>query len=90
MKLNEYYRDTELVVRCPVGGAIDQELQRQLRYVRLTVFSDSALVLTVEGEIEDCFPPSACVEHRATALEAIKVRNAVTAARLASEEGVWP
>jgi hypothetical protein len=59
MKLREYYRDNELRVRCPINSAVDIELQRQTAYaMTLPALAKTITVCIVEGEQEDCFPPS--------------------------------
>lgn len=62
MQLREYYCDGKLKVICPIGGAVDKELQRQVRYCLETGYNRSLVtVCVVEGELEDCFP--ACVRE---------------------------
>jgi hypothetical protein len=59
MQLREYYRDNELRIRCPINSAVDLELQRQTAYaMTLPALAKTITVCIVEGEREDCFPPS--------------------------------
>jgi hypothetical protein len=61
MQLREYYCGTELRIRCPIGGAVDKELQNQVKYCLRTGHNRHLVtVYVVEGELEDCFPPSVC------------------------------